>query len=337
MITKKTVIVVGAGVSNDLGLPLGPKLKSEVAEVLSGRPSAFSNHFRVAVGNLFKDDQQRAESAIARAKELSVPMTTAASVDNFLDQHKTEQDFVSVAKMAIAYQIALAEQKCEIRGRLSAQQIIQASEKKHFLLDLLNIMVRGHQFETLKPSLDNLTFIIFNYDRCVERILLSWLEMRFGTDAAQLVNPTNFIHVYGSLGDYFANEHVNIFEYEGKFAFQNPHLELPKFVSRIKVFTEQEDSDVSQSIGNAIHQAETVFFLGFGFEEQNMRFFSKQAVPKSVFATLMGQEKPNAEFLTLDLKNRFQTHVVGTVDGKAKQLFKEHYFPITRAVGSLKE
>lgn len=262
-------------------------------------------------------------------------MRTAASIDNFLDQHKHDLDFVRVAKMAIANEIALAEKGCKIRGGRPGLEVVESAQD-YFMLPLLNILVRGHQKGNLEGSLDNLTFVIFNYDRSVERYISKWLEMRFGFDGKRLVKPKNFIHVYGSLGDYFNPNVNNTFEYSGQFAFQNPHFELPEYADRIKVFTEQEDSKVARDIDAAVEEAETILFLGFGFEEQNMRFFKNQNRAKSVFATLMGVEEANADHIKRMLRFKFNVaQDIGSVNGTSKRLFDCYYHPLTSAVGSL--
>ena len=103
------------------------------------------------------------------------------------------------------------------------------------------------------------------------------------------------------------------------------------------MFTEQEDSEVSEAIDASIDEAQTVLFLGFGFEEQNMRFFSRGGDSKKVFATLYGQKPQNRDFLIDDLGIRFSKidKSVFHVDGKASDLFSDCYHPLTRAVGSI--
>ena len=336
LIKNKTVIVVGAGASADLNLPLGPQLRDDVSELLSGANAEMTRYFVSAVHHLLGTDSPEASSATMRARELSGPLRTAASIDNFLDQHKSEQNFVETAKMAIAYAIASAEKNSKIGKNRSAEEVIRNSSD-YFLADLMNIVVRGHQADNIGDSLDNLTFVIFNYDRCVERYLDSWMKFRFGCDFEWRQRGPKFIHVYGSLGDYFETSIHNPFLYQGDMAFQNPHLQLPAYVERIKVFTEQEDSLVHGSIVEAVGAAKALLFFGFGFEEQNMRFFQGNYDNKKLFATLYGVSKPNTEFLRDQLTQQysFNGRWVYTCDGTAKKLISEYYHPMTKAVGSL--
>ena len=240
------------------------------------------------------------------------------------------------AKIAIAYLIAEAERKSSLGIRADLTQRIMKN-KSYFMLPLLNIAVRGHQAHNLAESLQNISFVIFNYGRCVERYLDSWAQFRFNMRAVNLIPAENFIHVYGSLGSYFEAEGQARFEYKGKFAFQNPHLELPPYGEKIKVFTEQEDSVVSAKIESVVEDARTIVFLGFGFEEQNMRFFKKRSSNKNVFSTLLGVSPQNRDFLEKELARRFSfdARSVFYVDGKSERLFIDCSHELNRAVGSL--
>lgn len=335
MITKRTVIVVGAGASKDLNLPLGFELQNSVAELLAETGSDFYRYFRSAVAQVFDNNHDRVEAALQTAVRLSRPMKTAASVDNFLDQHREDKDFVTVAKLAIANCVALAERHCLLSGTKDSIEYINSCPD-YFMLSLLNILVRGHQPDNIGNSIRNLTFVIFNYDRCVERYFEKWLSARFGLRARDILDSAKFIHVYGSLGNYFDRHSPMTFEYDGRYAFQNPHHELPAVGSGIRIFTEQEDSDVAESISNAVHVAEVMLFLGFGFEEQNMRFFGGSANEKRVFATVFGQSVPNTVHIDGILSERYsRASKVNIFGGKAKGLFEDYYHPITSAVGSL--
>lgn len=346
MIKNKTVVAVGAGVSSDLGLPLGPKLKEQVSDLLRDDRHIFRYFERAAI-ELFDRDRQRASNAAERACSLRDQIVSSASIDNFLDQHRTEKDLVSFVKMVIAYALADAEKNSALRdiARRSGAQVgnsysrIISDNSSYFLYDFLNILIRGHQVDNFSASLSNLTFVIFNYDRCVERYLDVWFKFRFGDGVSWRVSGPNFIHVYGSLGDYFDRSVWNPFSHSGEMAFQNPHLELGKYVEKIKIFTEQEDSKIYQDIQDALGAAQAIVFLGFGFEEQNMRFFQGHSLgyDKSVFATVMGLSDVNKKHVEDELGDLFSPNArrVYTFDGKSKALIEEFYRPLTKAVGSL--
>lgn len=340
MIRKRTVVVVGAGASNDLGLPLGPGLKNRVADLIE-KHSETRDYLLQACRQRFSDNSGEITNQVfKRAAQQLDALKSAASIDNFLDQRRNDKEFIAFSKMNIAYAIAEAEQKSSIRKQSTALpgKLIRENSE-YFLLDFLNIVARNHQEETIIESLKNITFIIFNYDRCVERYFSLWLTMQFGHAKNALLEGPEFLHVYGSLGDYFDGNVHNPFQYEGRMAFQNPHFELPAYVDRIKLFTEQEDSDVSEKIRSRVNSAEAIIFLGFGFEEQNMRFFERKVrTPIPVFATQFGMSPSNEDFIDKELAARFakgQLDFVRSTNGKSRALITDHYHSLTRAVGSV--
>ncbi len=180
------------------------------------------SHFGIAAPD-------RAWMVADRVSEQRPQILHSTSIDNFLDQNKEDPNLVNFLKMVIAYAIAEAEQKSKLSGNGKVEEIIH-NTSDYFLHDFMNIAVRGHQKGNIGDSLSNLTFVIFNYDRCVERYLDHWMKFKFGFQFDWQKIAPKFIHVYGSLGDYFDETCFNPFEYGGKRAFQNPHLELPKYV-----------------------------------------------------------------------------------------------------------
>lgn len=336
MIKNPTVFVVGAGASKDLGLPLGPELKSSISKILSGKNRNFVPSFRAAIEKYFSGSNLKVDEIIRSLEVYSHRILTAASIDNFLDQRRDDVPLQVCCKMAILYCIADAERNSRLSGADITSKLVKADD--YFLYDLLNIAVRGHQPDNLQQSLDNLTFIVFNYDRCIEYYLYKWLEFQFGAEYAKNIKLPKIIHVYGS---YFQNNMTEIesaFQYEGEFAFQNPHIVLPDICDSIKTFTEQEDSRVFGEIQKSMAEARTVAFIGFGFEEQNMRFFNRQGKYKTVFSTVFNMSEQNKSFLIKKMFNHFEVleaNDIFLVPGKAKKLFEDCYFPLTSAVGSI--
>jgi hypothetical protein len=287
---------------------------------------------RLALGN----DNNRYEDMFRRAPEFLVRMLSAASIDNFLDQHKDELDLVITLKCGIVYAIAKHEMSSKIgMGRQNLDEIVR-SNSNYFLFDLMNFVVRGHQVNNITQSLENLTFITFNYDRCIERYLEQWLVYRFGTSAAQLARSVNILHVYGSIDNYFESEFESPFLRKGETPYSNPIAIVPQLATRIKLFTEQEDTAIPGRIASIVRSSQVLCFLGFGFEEQNMRFFTEGFRHHDVFATAFGLGKANTEFLTKRLTQFSITKKsVYVVNGKCKELFSEFYMPLAHAVGTV--
>lgn len=340
MINNKTIVVVGAGASNDLGLPIGSGLQKEIFKLLDTSSGTF-RYLRSAAHHYFEQEglsREQIDAIVERAGSMSNQMRSAASIDNFLDQHKDEVHLVAFFKILILYALAEKEQNSRLAGRLPVDDLMTQCED-YFLYDFLNIVVRNHQGNNIHESLGNLTFVIFNYDRCVEYFLDVWLRFRFKISISDLQTKPEFIHVYGSIGEIEGGYTPNTFGRRNlDLPFQNPHLEIPALVKNIKIFTEQEDSSVANQIDRAMKDATALVFLGFGFEEQNMRFFKRFQGRKNVFATAYGMSYENQEFIR-DFLKRFASRngleKVYLSDDKAKQFIEKFYHPLTRAVGSI--
>ncbi len=339
MINRKTCIVVGAGASADVGFPLGVKLKAEVAEILSGRDPSTKDWFLGCVALQNGNQRRAAEDVLARCARYRDQIIGAASVDNFLDQRRNDQEMVLAAKAAIYFAISRAEQSCVI-GRKLRGQAIQSAAPDYFINPLMNFVSRGHTREDILESLRNLTFVTFNYDRAIERSVVIWLKENFHIDSSETLKFLDVKHVYGSLGTYDPLEAGNYFDFQGQFPMSNPHIEIAKFAGRISLFTEQTNAKIRSEIIDALRGAKTVFYLGFGFEEQNTRLL-KCGSNSAIFATTYGMGAANSDSVQRIIgvnhgiiKPNIENFIT-LFDGKAKALFQEHYFDIASAIGSI--
>ena len=69
MIKHRTVIVVGAGASKDLDLPLGVELQAQIADVISNRRADIWNYLRTAANNYCHKHGLSDEYAFERLSE----------------------------------------------------------------------------------------------------------------------------------------------------------------------------------------------------------------------------------------------------------------------------
>lgn len=333
MIQTKSVFVVGAGASNDLGLPIGSELKVRIANIL--RKNSVNEPLMGALNDRAFKTKIPISDYLNMANFIAENMDKAESIDNFLNNHRDNEELVYVGKLAIAYCISTAEANCPISEDRPGASI---TTDDYFLVELLRIVVRGHTVKDVEKSLQNLHFITFNYDRCIERYLDIWLSQNFGQSMSQFVSDNvKFLHVYGSLGDYFAEGKFSLKSSESRRFFLNPQIELPKIAERLKIFTESTTIDVNENIRWFMSDAKLVTFLGFGFEEQNMSIFEGlefENMPK-VFATTFNVSDPNVKLIRSELGQKFRKHNGATTyDSKCAELFRYHGSDIKSAVRS---
>ena len=189
MFKSKTVFIVGAGASQEAGLPTGAQLKKAIANKLNIT-------YKVGVDPTSPDT---GDGAIAwalvehvrstgtgdinpylfEAWKIRDAMPQAISIDNYIDAHSTNSGLVLCGKLGIVQAIMEAERKSKLFiddrpgtiSKFNHDRVIDTWYLKFF--QLLTENVRRDDAHTV---FDNLSFVIFNYDRCVEHYLYHALQ-----------------------------------------------------------------------------------------------------------------------------------------------------------------
>ena len=115
----KTVYIIGAGASNELELPTGEQLKSNISSLLkfsfNGSKLLSGDHliekaltFISNKNNIEFNSLQSASNLISRA------LPQAISIDNFIDTHKDKKEVEICGKLAIVRSILQAEQNSKL-------------------------------------------------------------------------------------------------------------------------------------------------------------------------------------------------------------------------------
>ena len=138
MTKTKTLFVVGAGASKEVGLPIGSGLTGEIAKHLDIKFKDFNDQIsgsRPVAGALRAHVKKNGESRdinpflTASCWRIRDAMPQAASIDTFVDSHRGNAEIELCSKLGIAAAILEAERdsKLFIRGdgqdRLSFQHI----------------------------------------------------------------------------------------------------------------------------------------------------------------------------------------------------------------------
>src|SRR5262245_50691342 len=113
MFKKKTVFVVGAGASKELGMPLGFELAHEIANLCAYQHNEFGQlngdrPFRTSVVKAFGIHNPEVDAARAL---ICSGIRLVNSIDNFIDTHQGNKAVESTGKFAIAYSILIDEAK----------------------------------------------------------------------------------------------------------------------------------------------------------------------------------------------------------------------------------
>jgi hypothetical protein len=154
------------------------------------------------------------------------------------------------------------------------------------------MLARGIPKEERNRVFENVSFVVFNYDRCIEHFFLHALQKLYAIpedDATDILGSLRIIHPYGVVGDVaFGFSRAN-------------HAELSK---GIKTYTEQiDDRKLVDGLQNEIDHAASIVFLGFAYHDQNMALI-EPAGPissKRIFGTAYGMSDSDVELTTTQI------------------------------------
>lgn len=272
MIRKRTVFILGAGASCEYGFPLGSQLRNAIIQLARGdhEPRGVSQAVEDAWAFLRIARKQiltyKYHEAKLKAFAASFELTGTYSIDAYL-QHREEFRAVGAAT------IGLIISYCERHDLLFSEPRLYA-----WLAERM-----GRTPEALKAN--PVTFVTFNYDRSFEYFMVRSVQ-ELTNDAVvahEVIDSLNIIHMHGSLGRLPRHLGENG-DYQTVQAFEQYTDEKPserystrdadRWERTLKLVGERvsEEQDAQhQKARNAIAEADVICFLGFGFDQDNMR------------------------------------------------------------------
>ncbi|MCG8432547.1 MAG: hypothetical protein MJA83_00775, partial [Gammaproteobacteria bacterium] len=153
---------------------------------------------------------------------------------------------------------------------------------------------------------ENVSFITFNYDRCIEHHLFHALQNYYvlsESEAAELLGSLEIHHPYGQVGD-LPWQSGNRVPFGQKCSAED----LLAISRRVKTYTEQvDDPAILKKMRKMMHEAEVVVFLGFAFHPQNMEMIKPPRDSKAlrVFATGRGVSDSDCEVVEQQIRRHF--------------------------------
>jgi hypothetical protein len=134
----------------------------------------------------------------------------------------------------------------------------------------------------VSSAFDNICFIIFNYDRCVEYFLLHALQKLYGMESEEeakaIVDNLDIEHPYGVI--------------DRNIPFGAIKATYHDMAESIKIYTEQAaNAVITDSLIAKVKSATHIVFLGFAFHNQNMKLLKPtepMTASKRIFGTAYG-------------------------------------------------
>lgn len=302
---KSLVLVVGAGASYELGLPLGSGLKAQIASLLDIR----YDHRRVSgdgvVDRAIDEISRASTSPVERFNEhlkacwrIRDAMPLAISIDNFIDAHRDNTLIEVCGKLAIVRSILAAE-------RASMLYLDPASRKgtlnfRSFEATWLNpffqLLTENCSTNDLPDRFSRVAIICFNYDRCIEYYLDHALQIYYGIrqeESREYLERLEIYHPYGTVGALPLQRGSA----DGMaFGGEPSPSQLVSLSAGIRTFTESSNVDKTQIVRarELLKQPARLAFIGFAFHRLNLELLFPYSIertlvhPQSVYSTGVG-------------------------------------------------
>ena len=325
MFRSKSVVIVGAGASVEAGLPAGEGLKTAIAELLDYRFNDMSGNMDSGDRSIIAamrsavtgqaDDQHRLQRLVSSARMIRNSMPMASSIDNYIDGHNGNSDVELVGKLAIVRSILAAERvsKLYFDWRQRGACLQHEELKDSWYNEFMKLLTDNCRASDIAGRLANITFIVFNYDRCIEHFLYHSIQRYYGIsgdEAKQTMQNLQIFHPYGTVGSLEWSGLGNTVRY-GDEVSPDKLLDLAR---QIKTFTEGTDPNSSQilEIRKAISSASMVLCLGFAFHKINLELLYGERERKDrgagtkYFATAFGVSNSDCEVIRKELSTLAQ-------------------------------
>ncbi|KFG90711.1 hypothetical protein BV98_001423 [Sphingobium herbicidovorans NBRC 16415] len=227
---------------------------------------------------------------------------TKQSIDQYLHFHRSDPTMVALGKMAITYCILSSERSSLLSRKHENLSLLGQT----WLMKLFHGMNADTELETVANVFNNVSFICFNYDRCIEVGFFRAIRMLTNAPSEQIGeiirSNLRIWHPYGTVGELSYDFIPNHSHLHG---FPNEAVDYEDVLDgyqRLRTFTEGMDDEGKLSeMHRALLEAEQIVYLGFSFLDQNMELLTtperKGSCP--IYATLLGVSPPDVEQATV--------------------------------------
>jgi hypothetical protein len=343
MFRSKTLFILGAGASNEVGLPIGDELKDQIAHKINIK---FPDGYRQESGDhqimwAFRQlanqrMDQNPNVFLETSWQLIDALPQAISIDNLLDAHRDHPNAAICGKLGIVKSIQEAERRSSLYLERDSREKLDFSKvNKTWFAGFTKILTEGVAKSEVNSIFENVGFVSFNYDRCIEHYVFNALKSYYGIqneEAREALKKMEIHHPYGQLGRLpWQQTSLPIHD------FGSEDMNLLEVFKQIKTFNEriQEDHEL-QKIKKLFSEAEMIVFLGFAFHKQNMEILnpSSNCKAKRIFATAFGVSNSDCDVIRDEIKNVLKSKgrapkIEIRNDLKCADLFREYWRSLT--------
>jgi len=300
MFRKKTVLIIGAGASAEFSMPLGSDLLNKVSQSLlsANIKNLLARNFQNAlIAQLGDEGRSLLQDHGKTLSNLSHRFKTMDAALHFLSN---SPGAVKLGKLAIAYHMVQAERDSKLAKAIQGDDDSINRCDQTWASQILSLAMEETRRGDFVTTFSNLTVIDFNYDRVFLHYLY-WAMQRLYTynssEAAEALSHLKIFKPYGSIGRLDWEGHEN------SLPFAPSSAELAMLVTRLRTFTEEQDSKLTEDIRNAVGEALVAIVLGFGFHRQNLKVIRTSTLSRKKFAYMSVYKvgKENHEAIALHM------------------------------------
>lgn len=218
----------------------------------------------------------------------------ANSIDNFLDVYRRDRKINICGKVALCKILLDKEKSSELKFDPHDQSSWSFSSiSDTWLVSLFRILQNGTERDSPESLFRNVSFVVFNYDRCIEHFFYHAVQAYYGVDAqraADIVSRVSIHHPYGTVGRLPWQIGASSSE-RSEVGFGQSNTDLIASASGIRTFTESIDTERHRHILETVDFAETIVFLGISYGDQNLDLLSKgskEPGAKRIYGTGVG-------------------------------------------------
>lgn len=334
MFETQIVFIVGAGASCKLGFPAADKLTGIIREMTrdehgDSKYRALKNaHLAQAITSIARrsDDPTDKKNELYRATvAINQGMDVSPSIDTFIDTHSERPEIAEVGKLAIVQAILEAE----FASKLCPQTDVPSDRpnlgplRETWYRPWFQMLITVIREDAMEAVFRNVSVITFNYDRCIEAYLVHALRANFDADEERvfrLMSEAPIHHAYGAVGSLKGSSDRLVIQRGQappvRFGDRTERVDLVSVAPHLRTFTEEVGSSEEVArMRRLVAGAETIVFLGFGFNDDNLALIRPEEGVRSrcrrIFATALGASEPERASITSTLKHWARSDLLG--------------------------
>lgn len=348
MFRAKTVFVIGAGASVEVGLPMGSELLEQIVKLTNikfdfGRMNQGDPAIVDALKIILNEGGQveKLNKHLHAAWQLGESSKQALSIDNVIDALE-DSEVELVGKLGIVRAILNAEAGSSSfrRTQNNPEKLYLSNFDKSWYSSFTKILTEVIRKSSVEDIFGNVEIINFNYDRCIEHYLPYSLASYYGMPVEVLRDIMQSLPIYRPYGvagrlPWQKGDAPSV-----GFGQASPQ-QLADIAQQVRTFTERvEEGRELTAMRSSIARADRIVFLGFAFHRQNVELLSQKTQDHcEIIATAYGISKSDKSVIENELSKSFELEpVLGDTriqlaDMKCAEFFKEHWRTLTAEKG----